>query len=300
MTRTKGQMFIIGAIVVAIALIALKEYFGAYSLVEEHRFQQAQSVNAVTQNVRNEYRSLVNAALITEEINTSARDMLYNFSQFIRSSEQAEIIYLFAYANSSRDELYILLGNFLGDTIDVTINTTGTLISSYEFPFMEDGEARMALFTLPHSFDGIVEITLTYDRGDEHVVENVLFDVSKNNALLFVDVTVSSTSASSRVKDVYAPAIRHLLELPGLQQNPGPFCGDTVCDANAGETCALCASDCCPAECGNNICEGGYGETCSSCQDDCCPINCGDGICAAIYGESCYNCEIDCGDCGSG
>jgi hypothetical protein len=86
--------------------------------------------------------------------------------------------------------------------------------------------------------------------------------------------------------------------------DPGPtpgVCGNGVCEADAGETCASCPADCgsCGGECGNGICEPGRGETCSSCSQDCgvCGPHCGNGVCEPGLGETCSNCTADCGPC---
>jgi len=77
--------------------------------------------------------------------------------------------------------------------------------------------------------------------------------------------------------------------------DPGPVCGDGVCEQ--GEDCSGCASDCgaCPPVCGDGVCESD--ETCGSCASDCgaCPPVCGDGVCEG--GESCQSCASDCGAC---
>jgi cysteine-rich repeat protein len=59
-------------------------------------------------------------------------------------------------------------------------------------------------------------------------------------------------------------------------------CGDRTCEVARGESCALCADDCCV--CGDMECTAAFGETCESCPGECCPA-CGNG--ALDGGEAC-------------
>ncbi len=60
---------------------------------------------------------------------------------------------------------------------------------------------------------------------------------------------------------------------------PAPeSCGNGLCVAGAGETCATCPTDCrACAACGNGLCTGG--ETCATCPSDCgaCAVDAGPG-----------------------
>jgi cysteine-rich repeat protein len=74
-------------------------------------------------------------------------------------------------------------------------------------------------------------------------------------------------------------------------------CGDGVCDASAGESCANCPSDCCN-QCGNGLMEPGMGEQCDGadlggdgCQDHCYA----DGVLGCSY-----NCTFDFSGCFGG
>ncbi len=80
-------------------------------------------------------------------------------------------------------------------------------------------------------------------------------------------------------------------------------CGDTYCDAAAGETQLTCASDCggsVIASCGNGTCESVNGEDATTCSVDCTggggtpPPTCGDTYCDAAIGETTITCAADC------
>jgi len=77
-----------------------------------------------------------------------------------------------------------------------------------------------------------------------------------------------------------------------------PPCGDGLCAAEEGESCESCPADCggC-AVCGDGSCDDSD-ESCESCPDDCgaCPP-CGDGLCDPETDEDCDTCPADCGDC---
>ena len=69
-------------------------------------------------------------------------------------------------------------------------------------------------------------------------------------------------------------------------------CGNSYCNASAGETFETCAKDC-PPKCGDGSCNGT--ETPSSCALDC-MVTCGNGMCDG--GETRASCAKDCGFCG--
>jgi hypothetical protein len=99
-------------------------------------------------------------------------------------------------------------------------------------------------------------------------------------------------------------------------------CGDGVCDADEGETCAACASDCgtCEGSCceaheslgcedqalltcvcsmAPSCCDGPWTQACVDATSVCegaCP-SCGDGACTDEAGEGCADCPDDCGYC---
>ncbi len=265
-TMKKGQMFIIAAIIVSISLILLKEYFGVFSIIEEKRHQNAESLSERMANIQAEYMNIVNVAMENSDVNASAIGQLYNFSQYLQQQEDIEILYMFVYVNKSRNEMQVVLGNFMGDTIDVLLNTTGTVFSEQTATLFDKETAEM-LFYIQPEYDSLVNITLEYELQDEFVIERASIDASGNSQLLFYDFAVSSGASSSRVKDVYNPVLNQFVELPGPEQNPAAYCGNGICDAS--ETCATCYRDCCPGQCGNNVCEGAYGETCETCSADC-------------------------------
>lgn len=84
---------------------------------------------------------------------------------------------------------------------------------------------------------------------------------------------------------------------------PPPVCGDTICDIEQGEDCAVCENDCgpCGDPCGDGLCDTRGGEDCNLCPLDCGPCSptdpCGDGLCDGRGGEDCNTCTLDCGPC---
>ena len=80
----------------------------------------------------------------------------------------------------------------------------------------------------------------------------------------------------------------------------GRVCGDNGCGGSCGacgggEICGLdgqCAPP--PAECGDDVCAAGDGETCANCPADC-GACCGDAACDPAVGENCATCLVDCG-----
>ena len=105
------------------------------------------------------------------------------------------------------------------------------------------------------------------------------------------------------------------IEIPDIDPDVGPECGNGVCEAGEGleecpEDCALCGDgECqedenaegCPEDCGgcgDGICgthEAGF--LGGACPQDCAPA-CGNAVCE--WGENDMNCLPDCGICGDG
>lgn len=286
----KGQMFIIAAIIIAVSLILLKEYFVVFDIIEEARFQQSSSLAEKARNIKDEYKNIVNIALQQESVNESAKIFLKNFTEQIR--DEVDALYIFAYVNATRHEIYLLVANYLGDRIDMVVNATNTVFPEKFFDDIQEKESRETVFYFYPGFEGVVNIRIEYEIQDEIVKEEIPINVSQENQALFFDVKIRSSTSMLRVKDVYAPTLSQMIEYPSPQQDAGVFCGNAVCEES--ESCGTCYQDCCPGYCGNAVCEGPYGESCSSCSADC-------GTCLPQQGGEDEPCgKFGCAEQGSG
>ncbi len=122
----KGQMFLIGSIMVLIGLIMLKNLLAVYTTVEETRFQETNIIDKQLSNVVNEYENIIGLASLNGYDNGVS--YLSNFSGFLRNDIDSEILYSFVFANGTTQRYNVTIGNYLGDKINLTVNVTDSVI----------------------------------------------------------------------------------------------------------------------------------------------------------------------------
>lgn len=267
----KAQMFIIAAIIIAIAILSLKGVLGVYRTIEEKEFQDVEILDRQLENVRDEYENAINIAVLQQERNESGILYLKNLSTFIRQDTKnrlgAEIFYIYISLNNTRRRFSLNVGNFLGDRINGSIRVTNTQSAPVtETGDINDMETKTFDFLLNQQFNGTVNITFSYQKTGELIEEKLSFETNRDINLLFYDISLESESRL-RVKDIYKVEIMQFVERPG-QSLDVLTCGNGLCN-ETGENCFTCDIDCglCNTVCGNNICELGEDEV--TCPEDC-------------------------------
>jgi hypothetical protein len=196
-SRSKGQFFIIGAIIILVGFIMLRNLF-VYPSIEEKRSLESSLVDRYLDNIAKEYRNIVGLASLQSDVNSSGIAYLSNFSFFIRDGIESRILYVFVYLNSS--SYSVTVGNFLNDKINVTITATGSTPGSYSIGVLNDKTNQTREFV---ANSDTIELTLTYNRiGSEF---NETIPIKKTNSFVqgFFDISLEEDDIFLRKIDLY-------------------------------------------------------------------------------------------------
>lgn len=197
----KGQMFLISAILILIALIAIKNLLGVYATFEEKRFEEIFTLDKQLRNVKNEIRNTVGIATLQNDVNLSGIQYLYNLSNFTVNDMDAELLYAFIFSNASNQIFGITVANFLKDTINVTINATNSTPAGYTFTINNSINASRQFNS---SINGTINITLTYSKQNDNITERfpILVSTQRFDAIFF-DLTLFSRDEFVRSKEIH-------------------------------------------------------------------------------------------------
>lgn len=196
-----GQMFIIGAILILIALIAVKNLLGVYSTFEEKRFEETLNMDKQIRNLKNEFGYILGIASLQSDINLSGIRFFYNFSDFVVNDIDAKVLYAFVFVNSTNQQFGVTVGNFLKDAINVTINATNSSPSGYTFTINNNVNVSRQFSS---NINGTVNITLAYTQQNENITERFSMLASTQRFVAgFFDITVESKDEFVRSKEVY-------------------------------------------------------------------------------------------------
>jgi len=193
--RKKGQLFIVGAIIILIGFIMLHNLFA--SSIEEKRFLESSLLDSYSGNIVNEYRNIV--GLSSMQSNKSGIDYLSNFSFFIRDDTESRILYVFVFLNSSTYS--VTVGNFLNDKINVTISATDSTPNSYSIGVLDDKTNQTREFTA--DINGTIELTLTYNKMGNEFNETIPVKAGNNFVQGFFDISVEEDGLFLRKIDMY-------------------------------------------------------------------------------------------------
>ena len=199
----KGQMFVRAAIIIVIGLIMIKNILGVYGIMEEKRTQETGILDKQLRNIKNEYGYAIAAAAMQANINDSGISYLSNFSDFIRSENDAKIFYLFAFANGSNQNYYLTVGNYMNDMINITsLAVTTSSPSSWQISAMNDKTNLTNSFS--SSINGTINVTINYTLSGTSISEFVPLTVdTKNRVIGFFDISLYSGNDFIRTKFVY-------------------------------------------------------------------------------------------------
>ena len=197
----KGQMFIIAMIFIIAVVVLVKNMVSTLELTEENRFQTAKVSEKNMKNFIDEYRHIAAAAAMQAQANQSGLGWLADFSMRLREDQEARIFFVLIVTNGSSQRYSVAIGNYLGDSINITYNVTNSSAPG-NTSVIADGEE----FVQQHAplVNGTIAFTAYYTFKDSSVAEKFNFTNSGNNSiLLFTDVTAGSDDFSARGKDVF-------------------------------------------------------------------------------------------------
>jgi len=204
MMSKKGQMFLVGVVILLVGIIMLRNFVGVYFTTEEKRHQESFMIDKRIENIKNEYENIINIASIQRKfgnsINESLVEYLSNFSAYMKneykSNPKFKVLYLVIFVNNSKYS--VLLGNFLDDNINASLNVTASIPSLYEFGIVNDSESRTADFT---STESNFTVTLSYRIKNSNITERVYAD--SNKIFSFFDLSLVGKDYMVRKKFLY-------------------------------------------------------------------------------------------------
>lgn len=199
--KQKGQMFIIAAIFIVVAIVLISNMVGSFQLSEENRFQETMYMEKQVKNLINEYRNVVGVAAQQQDGNVSGMEYMRNMSLMARDDFDAAIVYVFIYANGTNQKYSVTIGNFLQDRMNVTFNATNTNPGGRLITIDDKvNETREYEGTA----NGTVEINITYTSENVETIERFNITTSTSDqAFGFFDVTVRDSGFFVRQKEIY-------------------------------------------------------------------------------------------------
>ena len=199
--RNKGQMFLIAAVVVALAILSFKGFFSVYGTSEEGRHESMKLYDRQIANVVKEYESTLAVGSLQSSLNSSTVSYLNSYSSYIYN-DSVRALYLFAYQNSSTRNFSVSIGNYLGDRVNGSL-TFSDPASSDSFD-LSDKQTYSSSWLDPAASSGTVTLTLSYSFKGTERQESVPITIGAQNFTKgFFDVTISDDYLTVRRKSVY-------------------------------------------------------------------------------------------------
>ena len=199
--RSKGQIFLAGAVILLVGLIVLRNLLGVYGTVEEKRYQESLLYDDQLMNIKNEYQYIVGISTLQSNVNESAVNYLSNFSNYLRNEiSDFRVLYLFVFVNGSNQKYSITLGNFLNDKINATVNASDSTPSNISIGFMNDKSNSTNEFQ--SNVNGTVNITLGYQIKNLTITEMIPITSNKNITYGLFDVALNAKGLMVRTKYV--------------------------------------------------------------------------------------------------
>lgn len=195
----KGQLFIIAAIFMIVVVVLIKNSTGTTDFLEDGRFQDTRITDKNLENLAEEFRQVAALSVFGQDPASSEAGYFRNISVQARGDFDSSILYVFVFGDGAGLGYNVLIGNYLGDRINMTLNGSGASGS------MVIDDASSVSRSYVSAINGSFMLKLNYTNSREEMTEafNVTVD-SKKNFALFSDITLRETGFAKRRKDVYS------------------------------------------------------------------------------------------------
>lgn len=188
----KGQMFILGAILVVIALIMFRNFLSVYSTAEEGRYLDSALEGKMMRNLEKEYKFMAAISSDAQAPNASAARYMSNFSGMI-SDDGARVLYVFVYSPGNMT-YSVLAGNYLGEKINFTALGSSRII--------QNNANESFHFTTP--IHANISVNLTYFSSSLNETETFGFALSaRNTTAAFFDISLERSGIKLRNKILF-------------------------------------------------------------------------------------------------
>jgi len=196
----KGQLFIIAAIFMIVAIVLIRNMTGGVDLSEESRFQESRYFEKQLDNIMNEYRMITGASALQPDPNQTGMDSLRNISLMVKDDTDISVFYIFIFANGTSQNFTATFGNFLNDRMNITFNATNSNPTGTQI-ILENNQNKSIIFD---SSPGDINLNITYLSGG--IVTHESFDIaisSSNQVFGFFDVKLRDSGFFVREKEIY-------------------------------------------------------------------------------------------------
>ena len=181
MARSKGQIFVVGAVLLVVVLALFRQSF----VIERPTIL---TTDDLLDNIEKEFRYTAGISHKIEE------DKLNNLSSFFRGNVNGfEGLYMMVFTED--DRYTVRIGNYLKAKIDGALEATGSNPSSAAVSV-----ADKSVQELDFDASGNVTLTLSYTKGGETVTEGLAFDTNGKTAA-FYDISIKENDKLLRRKD---------------------------------------------------------------------------------------------------
>ncbi|MBI3190094.1 hypothetical protein HYZ41_00145 [archaeon] len=201
-SNKKGQMFLIGAILMIMGTLLVFNVVGVKSITEESRHQEGKLLNRQMNNIMNEYKYGMGVAAIQQNSNKTESDYAATMSSFLRNDAGSRIFYTIAYVNGTTQAYSVNVGNYLSRKINVTVAATDSSPSS-AYVYLGDRQNSTMHFSSLIS-NGMINLTLSYMKGSSDVQEKFSLNVSDKKYMTgFFDVTLIDSGSLMNSKEIH-------------------------------------------------------------------------------------------------
>lgn len=194
----KGQMFMVGVIVIVVALILMRNVFSMQPTIEVKRFEESSFFPNAMDNVHNELKNMVGF-----EEYSDRDDIFTNFSSLLREEKYMTLGYTYSYFNSSSGNFSVEVGNFFDDIMKtVVINATNSTPLGYSVGDISDQQAVSRNFTA--DINGTINVTVSYIMGESYTYKYYVEASSEEDyASGYFDVIISDDTRFLRRMSTY-------------------------------------------------------------------------------------------------
>ena len=158
------------------------------------------------QNIAGEFEYITGMASLSTDPNYSSVYALSNFSRYVRSSENAKILWVSVYVNGSSGNYSVNIGNYLQRNIYFNVSPTSSSPTSAAV-FIPDYSNSSLLFSAQSNCT--INLTLTYSSDGSQVQDTFQFAVSNSSSVAgFFDISLLSDGFMARTKRSYQVTIQ--------------------------------------------------------------------------------------------
>lgn len=188
----KGQMFLIGGILVLIAIIMIKNLFVVYQTIETKRSEETIIVDRNLENILREYEYTLGLSSLSDDPNQTIYTNLNNFNDYIEDDFNTQIFIAYSFYNKSSENCTFTVMNELGEDINISINDQSSFV-------LDNNDLHSEIIQM--SSDSNITIDYTFNEYTRN--ETILIDVSSNITKGFFDIAIKSNNNLFRTKSIY-------------------------------------------------------------------------------------------------